>query len=113
MGQSTNEWTDEWTNGPNGPCEAARKANKRMSPVESDFFDDFLREERIVFRQGWRHTLLGSVCALPWTIWKYPAGPAVHSHTTSQGCGLLTHTHTFSLSTRGLTEGKHVLFDWL
>jgi hypothetical protein len=45
---------------------AAKKANKKMTLVEVDYFDDFLREERIVFRQGWRHTLLGTICALPW-----------------------------------------------
>ena len=52
---------------------AARKANKKMSAAEADYFDQFLREERIVFPQGWRYTFLGSVAALPWTLWRYPA----------------------------------------
>lgn len=57
---------------------AARKANKKMSPDESEYFEDFLREERIVFLQGWRHTLLGSVCALPWTIWWGEVGVSIY-----------------------------------
>lgn len=57
---------------------AARKANKKMSPDESEYFEDFLREERIVFRQGWRHTLLGSVCALPWAIWWGEVGLSIY-----------------------------------
>ena len=53
---------------------AKKKADKRWSVSEEDWFDAFCEQERVVFQSGWRHTFLGRIAALPWTF-RDPPGP--------------------------------------
>ena len=53
---------------------AKKKADKRWSVSEEDWFDAFCEQERVVFQSGWRHTFLGRIAALPWTFRDPPEG---------------------------------------
>ena len=53
---------------------AKKKAEKRWSVSEEDWFDAFCEQERVVFQSGWRHTFLGRIAALPWTFRDPPEG---------------------------------------
>ena len=46
---------------------AKKKADKRWSVSEEEWFEAFCEQERVIFPSGWRHTFLGRIVALPWT----------------------------------------------